>query len=49
MELNTCLETALAMKKAERINFKKYELGQEAADISKLILKKTPINIHSKK
>lgn len=28
MELSTCLETALAMKKAERVKFKKYELSQ---------------------
>ena len=49
MELNTCLETALAMKKAKRINFKKYELGQNEGEKSKPIPQKTPINIHSKK
>ena len=47
MELYTCLETALAMKKAERIQFKKYNLSDNKT--AKIALKKTPINLRSKK
>ena len=45
MELSTCLETALAMKKAKRINFKKYALAQTKDKKSKITLKKTAIKI----
>ena len=49
MELGTCLEMVLAMKKAERIKFQKYELPQFEEKRSKIVLKKTPINLRSKK
>lgn len=49
MELTTCLETTLAMKKAQRIHFKKYKLPQAEEEKSKIILKKKTINVRSKK
>lgn len=55
MELNTCLETALVLKKAESIKFKKYELPKiegkktKIDKKAKIVLEKTPIELPTKK
>ena len=48
MELSTCLETTLALKKAERIQFKKYQLPQFEDRKSKIPFRKQWIKRRSK-